>query len=301
MRATGGALTLGPRPLYPLKAAMTRVRSLAWMLRTGGRIDSSGLRILLYHRVSGDRDELAVSPRRFREQMALLASLDFEVVDVVEAATRLSSGATTSRRLIGLSFDDGYLDVAEEALPVLEERGFRATVFVASGHIDRNVPLTWYPRRQPPLLRWPQIVELDRGGTLRFEAHSVTHRNLGVLGDDEVKFELDESKRVLERHLGREVVAFSFPGGVFGERERAFAKGAGYRLAVSCEPGVNSVGSDRFTLRRRQIERRDALLDFRAKIGGGHDAALPGRELYRRLRYGVAAPARSSSVAYRSR
>jgi peptidoglycan/xylan/chitin deacetylase (PgdA/CDA1 family) len=233
--------------------------------------------------------------------MALLASLGFEVVGVVEAATRLFSTTTDSAQVVGLSFDDGYRDVAEEALPVLERYGFRATVFVATGLIDRTVPLTWYGRSQPPLLEWADIVALDRRGTLGFEAHSVTHRNLVALDDDAVSFELGESKRVLESRLGRPVTAFSYPGGVMGERERAFAREAGYGFAFSCEPGANPIDSDRFALLRSQIDRRDNLLDFKAKLGGGHDAGLPGRALYRRLRYGVGTPARSSSVAYRSR
>jgi hypothetical protein len=44
--------------------------------------------------------------------------------------------------------------------------------------------------------------------------------------------------------------------------------------------------TDRFALRRIQIDARDSLLDFRAKLSGGHDRPLPGRAAYRRLRYG---------------
>ena len=301
MRSTGEALTLGPGPLYPLKGAATRVRSHLWWVRSRASAKPPGLRLLYYHRVSNDRDELAVSPLRFREHMALLASLGYEVVDVVEAATRLQGGAASSEQLLGLSFDDGYQDVADEALPILEAHGFRATVFVATGLIDGTAPLSWYPRGEPPLLSWTEISKLDGAGTLSFETHSVTHRNLVALGDDDVRFELTESKRVLESYIGREAIALSYPGGVMTERERAFAREAGYRFAFSCEPGPNLAETDRYALRRLQIDRRDNVLDFHAKIGGGHDNALPGRKLYRRLRYGVSTPARASSAVYRSR
>ena len=68
---------------------------------------------------------------------------------------------------------------------------------------------------------------------------------------------------------------------------------------MSCEPGVNLPDTDRFAMRRRQIDSRDRLLDFRAKVGGGHDTPLPLRGLYRRLRYGMGSgrPARASSRA----
>jgi peptidoglycan/xylan/chitin deacetylase (PgdA/CDA1 family) len=273
------------RPLpYPLKAAVTRLRSAAWLARSLGRADESGLRILFYHRVADARDDLAVPTRRFREQMEFLASAGYSVVDVAQAADWLAEGHVPEMT-IGLNFDDGYLDVAENALPVLSELGFRATVFIATGVTDGRVSFSWY-RRQPPLLTWNDIEQLDRGGTLRFEAHTVTHPNLLAVDDRRAAAEIAGSKHELESRLGRPVIAFSYPAGLFSVRERRLVIEAGYRTAVSCEPGVNLPDTDKFALRRRQIDARDRLLDFRAKVGGGHDTPLPLRGVYRRLRYG---------------
>jgi peptidoglycan/xylan/chitin deacetylase (PgdA/CDA1 family) len=275
---------IGPSLPYPVKASLTRARSAAWLVRSRARAAENGLRILFYHRVSPDRDELAVHPRRFREQMDYLAGAGYRVVDIVQVADLLDAGELPERTL-GLNFDDGYLDVAQHALPVLAEHGFRATVFVATGVTDGRAPFAWY-RRQPALLSWVEIAELDGGGTLEFEAHSVTHPNLLAVDDGRAVAEIEGSKRELEARLGRPVTALSYPAGLFGERERRLARAAGYRVAVSCEPGVNLPGTDRFALRRRQIDARDRLLDFRAKVAGGHDTPLPFRNAYRRFRYG---------------
>jgi peptidoglycan/xylan/chitin deacetylase (PgdA/CDA1 family) len=283
---------VGPSLPYPVKAAVTRVRSTAWLGRSLGRADESGLRILFYHRVADARDELAVAPRRFREQMHFLAAAGYRVVDVVEAAGVLAEGRPPERTL-GLSFDDGYLDVAENALPVLSELGFRATVFIATGVTDGRASFAWY-RRQPPLLSWDDIVRLD-GGTFAFEAHTDTHPNLLAVEDERAAAEIAGSKRELESRLGRPVAVFSYPAGLFGPRERRLVIEAGYEAAVSCEPGVNLPTTDRFALRRRQIDSRDRLIDFRAKVGGGHDTPLPLRALYRRLRYGEGRPRLASS------
>jgi peptidoglycan/xylan/chitin deacetylase (PgdA/CDA1 family) len=268
---------------YLAKAGGTRARSAAWLMRTRGRLDTSGLRILFYHRVSDDRDELAVGPKAFAEQMDYLASQAYRVVDVLSAIELLDSGEPLART-VALTFDDGFLDVAEHALPSLSERGFRATVFVAPAVTDGRASFAWY-REQPPVLTWEDIVELDRDGTLRFEAHSLTHPNLPTLDDSAAKEEIAGSKRELENRLGRVVQAFSYPAGLFGDRERRIVADAGFRIAVSCEPGVNKRSTDRFALRRRQVDARDSLLDFRAKLGGGHDSSPPLRGLYRRLRY----------------
>ena len=98
--------------------------------------------------------------------------------------------------MVALSFDDGYRDVAEHALPVLERQGFRATVFVATGVVDGTAKFTWY-ERQPPVLGWSDIVALD-GSALSFEAHTITHPNLTALAPAAAEREIAGSKRALE-------------------------------------------------------------------------------------------------------
>jgi peptidoglycan/xylan/chitin deacetylase (PgdA/CDA1 family) len=275
---------VGPTLPAPAKAGVTHARSAWWLARTRGRLDRSGLRILFYHRISDDDDPLAVSPPRFRLQMELLAAEGFEVVGLAEVVDLLERGLSPPRT-IGLNFDDGFRDVAEHALPVLERLGFRATVFVPTGVIDGTASFAWY-RRQPPLLAWDEITALDRAGTLRFEAHTVTQPNLLTLDESASRHEIRQSKVDLEARLGRPVEAFCYPAGLYGSREREAVAEAGFRAAVSCEPGVTLPEVDLLTLRRRQIDPRDGRLDFRAKVGGGHDTPLPLRGAYRRLRYG---------------
>ena len=89
--------------------------------------------------------------------------------------------------------------------------------------------------------------------------------------------------------------AFCYPAGLFGARERALVDEAGFRTAVSCEPGVNTRATDPLALHRIQVDARDSLLDFRAKLLGGHDAPLPVRAAWRRRRYGVGSPRAASS------
>jgi peptidoglycan/xylan/chitin deacetylase (PgdA/CDA1 family) len=223
-----------------------------------------------------------VTPQRFREQMHFLASGGYTVVDVVEAA-RLLDAASPPPRVVGLSFDDAYLDVAQEALPILAEHGFRATVFIPTGAVDGSVTFAWY-EKPPPLMSWDDIIALD-GGRLHFEAHTVTHLNLLTLDAADAGREIAASKQTLEQRLGRRVQAFCYPAGLFGPRERRLVAQAGYEVAVSCEPGLNVSDTDRLALHRNAVEASDRLLDFPAKLGGGHHSPLPLRGLYRRLRY----------------
>jgi peptidoglycan/xylan/chitin deacetylase (PgdA/CDA1 family) len=274
-------LTLGPSWIQAVKPVLTRVRTLSWMVR--GAPARPGLRILFYHRVADAPDPLAIAPRRFAEQMELLRAEGFRGVDVAEVAVRLESGDPADG-IVGLSFDDGYRDVAENALPVLERCGFRATVFVAPSVVDGTAEFTWYAR-QPPVLGWDEIVRLDGGSPLSFEAHTLTHPNLTAIADDAARHEIADSKTALEERLGRPVTAFCYPAGLYGARERRLVADAGFRAATTCEPGANSPASDPLTLRRTAVNGSDGIGDFRAKLHGGHDRPSALREGYRRVRY----------------
>ena len=230
-----------------------------------------------------------MTPRRFREQMDYLASEGYRVVNILEAVRLLRKRD----------------DPASHRLPQLRRRlprrrGERARACSRSAAFGRRCssrPASRTEGSRSPgaaagrrLLSWEQIVELDREGTLEFEAHTISHPNLLLVDDDRARAEIEGSKAELEDRLGRSVTAFCYPAGLFGERERRLVADAGFGTAVSCEPGVNHPGTDRLALRRRQIDARDRLLDFRAKLGGGHDTPLPLRGTYRRLRYGERPP-----------
>jgi peptidoglycan/xylan/chitin deacetylase (PgdA/CDA1 family) len=286
-------LRILPSQVYVIKAAVVRARSLMWLARGGRRGAPTGIRVLAYHRVSEDTDVLAVTPRNFAEQMDFLLAGGYTVVDLVDAAAMLRRGESPSRT-VALTFDDGYRDVAEHAVPVLERCGFTATVFVVPGAIEGEVPFEWY-ERQPELIGWADIARLDGASPLRFEPHTTTHPNLLTLSDDDARREIAGCKALVEDQLGRPAHAFCYPAGLFGPRELALVEEAGYSVAVSCEPGINTAGGDSFALARVQIEARDSLLDFRAKLGGGHDRSFPLRKLHRRLRYGAMATPRAAS------
>ena len=95
------------------------------------------LSILIYHRVLARPDPLLPSlpdVRRFDRQMALLKRW-FRILPLSLAVRRLQD-ETLPARAACITFDDGYADNAELALPVLRRHGLHATFFIASAYLN---------------------------------------------------------------------------------------------------------------------------------------------------------------------
>ncbi|HXY05927.1 MAG TPA: polysaccharide deacetylase family protein [Burkholderiaceae bacterium] len=104
--------------------------------------------IVMYHRVIDDAQQdpfglgMCVQRDRFRRQLLYLKQA-FTIIPIGEALARTQRGDPLPPRALSVSFDDGYLDNLEVAMPVLEEFGVAATLFVATGAIETGVPFWW--------------------------------------------------------------------------------------------------------------------------------------------------------------
>jgi peptidoglycan/xylan/chitin deacetylase (PgdA/CDA1 family) len=247
----------------------------------------TGIRILGYHRISPDQGDLSVDPQRFRQQMEELASADVEVVALARAIELLEAGPV-DERYVCITFDDAYRDVLEKAMPILEELRFPATIFVPTGIVDGTASYYWFA--QPPAaLSWAELDGLVSGGLVDAQAHSRTHPWLPSLDVDAARDEIVGSKLDLEQRLGRLVTSFCFPAGVHGDREIELVRAAGFRAAVTTDPGVNREAGSLAALRRTLIFGRDSPSIFSAKLAGLLDhPSLVYRQTQRRRRSRVA-------------
>jgi len=107
----------------------------------GSRFSRTGrgnkLLTLIYHRVLSSADNLAPNipdQRKFDWQMALL-SRNFNVLPLCEAVARLATGSLPERA-VSITFDDGYADNLDIAVPILQRHGLQATFFIATGYLD---------------------------------------------------------------------------------------------------------------------------------------------------------------------
>jgi peptidoglycan/xylan/chitin deacetylase (PgdA/CDA1 family) len=212
--------------------------------------------ILLYHSISETPPDwiapFTVRPDVFARHLELISSLRCQVLSVSQMVDRLEAGSPWSDRVVVLTFDDGFADMADVVAPVLAERGFPATLYVTTGALSGR--RSGLASRLPPAatLEWRQLPGLEQAG-IEIGAHTQSHPALDVLSAPEAFAEIRDSKSCLEDELGHEVRSFAYPHGHHDRRVISMVQRAGYDSACAVKNALSSTGDDPFALSRLTV------------------------------------------------
>lgn len=249
-------------------ADTTRAGSADGTVATAG--DSIRVPVLVYHSIAqhhvgqtGEQRELDVDTAAFRAQMSYLARQRYHVISLEELVDALEGRRTVPANAVVITFDDGWKDQFEDALPILEQYGFTATFFVYTGAIGNG----------PAFMTWDDLRVLQRAG-MTIGAHSRTHPQLTrrevVLSD-----EVAGSRADIQRNLGVAPDLFAYPYGAWDRRVAAAVRAAGFRGARGMGDGPLNTASDVFAI--RSILVTDDMPAFeRAVSGRSKDVASAG-------------------------
>lgn len=240
--------------------------------------------ILLYHSIAEDVPakfaEWAVPPRMFAAQMAFLSDHEYTPITVTQFAAAITNGkGNLPDRPVVLTFDDGFADFYTDALPILKQYGFTATLYIASGLVGvLNHRL--YDESKRPILDWDQIAELCASG-IECGAHSHSHPQLDTLSIASARREIVRSKELLEGRLNQPITTFAYPHGYYSSAVRRLVQEAGYTSACAVKHAMSGTVDDPFAL-ARIIVRPDRDVDGYGTLLTGHGlSAAPGREKVR--------------------
>jgi peptidoglycan/xylan/chitin deacetylase (PgdA/CDA1 family) len=148
-----------------VKKALMGSGALRWLARRRGKSAA----ILMYHsvleepsRVTDSLGGIALSTTVFRSQMEMLAR-EFRPIDLAQAGRFLTEEGELPERAVVITFDDGYTDNYEIAMPILDRVGVPAAFYVTVDCIERRT-LPWPSRLRFAFRTTPKKNWVDSAG-----------------------------------------------------------------------------------------------------------------------------------------
>jgi len=225
--------------------------------------------ILMYHQVGQPAAKgspfraLTVHPTDFRRQMRWLARLGYRGMSMRDLLSYVQ-GARQGK-VVGITFDDGYRNVLQNALPILADLGFTATNYFVAQQLGNSN--TWDHAVGVPPAPLMNLAEMRQWAAAGQEvgSHTLDHPDLTQLPAHLATQQIQQSRTVLEQHLGCAVHAFCYPYGRHNPTLCHAVEAAGYTSATTTQRGLARPSDDLFCLPRVMVARSTHLLRFLQK------------------------------------
>lgn len=231
--------------------------------------------ILTYHQIATAPAKgqpfrsLYVAPTAFARQMAWLKALGYTGLSM-SALLPFLRGEKTGK-VVGITFDDGYLNNLTNALPVLARHGFSSTCYVVTGLLgqtnrwDENIGIA-----QTPLMNEFHLQQWVAGGQ-ELGSHTHQHIHLTETSDDLAIADIHTGKAQLEAVTGQAAQHFCYPYGHFENRHVAMAQSAGFVTATTTQRSRCLPGTDVLQLPRVPVVRSTSLPVLWLKIATAYE------------------------------
>ena len=203
--------------------------------------------ILMYHYLSVPppdaniyRMDLSVAPELFAAHLDAIQAAGYSTISLYDLLAHLVQGTPLPDRPVVLTFDDGYRDNFENALPLLQERGMTATFFVVTDFIDEQ---------RPAYLTWEMVRAMHAAG-MSIEAHGRNHVSLKGQDVDYLVWQALGSFEAIEREVGVRPRFVSYPAGEYDQRTTDIFQSANYWAGLTTVQGATHRSDDLFQLHR---------------------------------------------------
>jgi peptidoglycan/xylan/chitin deacetylase (PgdA/CDA1 family) len=220
--------------------------------------------ILTYHQITPEPHaafaKYGVTPDQLAAQLRWIADNGYVPVRLSDVFG--DERIDLPRKPIVLTFDDGFVDCVDFAVPLLQEHHFPAVFFLCAGLLGQATK--WLVAERG--LEYP-LIGASTARTLLEEgfecgAHGVNHVRLAALSPIECLHELRDARAMLEDSLGCDIRHMSYPFGSFSPAVRDMAESCGYWSASTVQHGVATTADDPFTLKRLHVIATESPLAF---------------------------------------
>ena len=196
--------------------------------------------ILLYHELHKLAEEnkykYSISQFDFDAQLNMIEQASLNVLTADDLINKTIHKYKNGSDLL-ITFDDGHLSNFNIAMPLIANKGLKATFFITTDWIGKK-----------NYMNERQIFEMFKQG-MSIQSHGKTHNFLDEMSEEDVYDELSSSKLKLENIVGQEVLSLSIPGGRLNNTVIKCAKTVGYKNIFTSIPfqiknvsGIWSIG-----------------------------------------------------------
>lgn len=211
--------------------------------------------ILLYHRVGDGGSEIELPVSAFEGHLADLVERE-QVLSLDEALAGGTGGVV-------VTFDDGYQDFHERALPLLVRYRVPAVLYLATGLVANGAG-----RADPNALTWADLEDAVSTGLVTVGAHTHGHADLSRASEGEAEAEMRRSKELVEDHLGTACRHFAYPWAVGSLGADRVARRLFDSAALDAWKTNRRGRIDPHRLGRTPVLASDGRLFFSAKVRG---------------------------------
>lgn len=235
----------------------------------------SPIPILTYHQITNAPPKgapfrsLYVAPSDFSRQMALLKFLGYQGLSM--SALQPYLDGDRNAKVVGITFDDGYLNNLKNALPVLQRHGFSSTCYAVSQKLgDTNVWDREVGIAQTALMTSGELKQWVLGGQ-EVGGHTCNHVHLTALDAVAAQAEIAGCKAELEAACGQTVAHFCYPYGEYASTHAEMVAAAGYQTATTTQRSRCQSGENVWALPRVPVLRSTSLLMFFIKLATDYE------------------------------
>jgi len=231
----------------------------------------SNIKILMYHRVFLEKPEKYdhwhyVTVAEFKKQIKLIDKMGFTPITFTDYQLYLEDKLTLPAKPIILTFDDGYLDTFENAIPVLSEMGMKAVIFVMG---NRSLGRAFWDEKGEgdvcPLMSDEQI-RIANDMEFEIGSHSLNHDKLSTLPEHEAVYSINKSKKEIEEILDEPIKTFAYPYGIHNKKIEEIVANSGFSFACGVYTGSPKFGETTFDFRRIAINQHTGTVSFLVKL-----------------------------------
>jgi peptidoglycan/xylan/chitin deacetylase (PgdA/CDA1 family) len=224
-----------------------------WVYNEPGQVVAP---ILLYHRVEGTTTDsrYSVPVPVFRAQMQALHDWGYTAIPISLLLDALTEGAPLPEKPVVITFDDGNLNIYENAFPIMQEYGYPGVFYIIARNINVGTNV----------VHVPELEEMIAAGW-EVGSHSYNHPDLAA-NHALIPYEVGQSKADLEAALGVEIQTFAYPYGTIDPYLESQVRRYGYRGGMGLGTSWTHTLETLFYLSRIEVYSSYTMDDFAARL-----------------------------------